>query len=86
MRSDWLSACRVRGREPPGQGLSTSTVNALWGFLNVIVGYLLVCRVGEFGLRDTGEVVALGAGAPLIGVALARQFGRFHGGNAPERS
>jgi hypothetical protein len=71
---------------PPGQGLSTSTVNVLWGFFNIIVGYLLVCRVGEFGLRDTGDVVALGAGALLISVFLARQFGRVHGGNSPERS
>ena len=71
---------------PPGQGLSSATVNVLWGFFNIAVGYLLVCRVGEFGLRDTGDVVALGAGALLISLALARQFGRFHGGNAPERS
>jgi hypothetical protein len=72
--------------KPPGQGLSTSTVNVLWGFFNIIVGYLLVCRVGEFGLRDANDVVALGAGAFLISLFLARQFGQFHGGNAPERS
>jgi hypothetical protein len=72
--------------KPPGQGLSTSTTNVLWGFLNIAVGYLLVRRVGEFALRDTGDVVALGAGALLISLFLARQFGRFHGGNAPERS
>jgi hypothetical protein len=72
--------------KPPGQGLSTSTVNVLWGFLNVIAGYLLVCRVGEFGLRHTGDVMALGAGALLISLASARLFGRLHGGNSPERS
>lgn len=72
--------------KPPGQGLSTSTVNVLWGFINVVVGYLLVCRVGEFGLRETSDVAALGLGALLMSVFLARRFGRFHGGNAPERS
>jgi len=28
---------------PPGEGLSSSTVNVLWGFLNLVVGYVLVC-------------------------------------------
>jgi hypothetical protein len=72
--------------KPPGQGLSTSTVNILWGFFNVLVGYLLVCRVGEFDLRNASDVAALGLGGVLIGLMLARRFGRFHGGNDPERS
>src|SRR5437868_3623972 len=37
--------------KPPGEGLSSSTVNIVWGFFNLAVGYLLVCRVGDFGLR-----------------------------------
>jgi len=71
--------------QPPGQGLSSSTVNVLWGFFNIVVGYLLVCRVGDFGMRDTGDVAAFGAGAFLIALFSARHFGRFNGGNAPER-
>ena len=71
--------------KPPGQGLSSSTVNVLWGFLNIVVGYVLVCRIGDFGLRDTGDAVAVGLGFLLTALLLARQFGRFHGGNAPER-
>jgi hypothetical protein len=71
---------------PPGQGLSSSTVNVLWGFLNIAVFYVLVCRVGDFDLRSTTDVVALGLGMLVIGLLTARQFGRFHGGNAPERS
>ena len=27
--------------KPPGKGLSSSTVNVLWGFFNAVVGYLL---------------------------------------------
>jgi hypothetical protein len=69
--------------KPPGQGLSSSTVNVLWGFLNLIVGYVLVCRVGDFGLRITSDVTALGLGILLMGLFLARHFGRFHGGNSP---
>jgi hypothetical protein len=71
--------------KPPGEGLSSSIVNVLWGFFNIVVGYLLVCRVGDFGLRNTADVSALGAGAFVIALLSARQFGRFNGGNAPER-
>lgn len=71
--------------KPPGQGLSSSTVNVLWGFFNIVVGYVLVCRVGDFDLRNTGDVLACGAGALLIALFCARHFGRFHGGNQPEQ-
>ena len=69
--------------KPPGQGLSSSTFNVLWGFANLVVAYLLIFRVGDFDLRATNDAVALGLGMLLLGVALARTFGRFHGGNAP---
>ena len=72
--------------KPRGEGLSTSTVNVLWGFVNLVVGYLLVCRVGEFGLKETTDVAALGLGALLMSVFLARRFGQFHGGNSPKHS
>jgi hypothetical protein len=72
--------------KPPGQGLSSAAVNVLWGFSNIVVGYVLVCRVGDFELRDTGDVAAMGAGVFLISLLSARQFERFNGGNAPERS
>ncbi|WP_131113707.1 hypothetical protein [Lichenihabitans psoromatis] len=71
--------------EPPGQGLSSSTVNVLWGAFNLVVSYLLVCRVGSFNLRDTGDVAALGLGALVISLFAARHFGRFNGGNTPDR-
>jgi hypothetical protein len=70
--------------KPPGQGLSSSTVNVLWGFFNIVTGYLLVCRVGDFGLRNTADIAAFGAVAFLIAVFSARHFGRHNGGNASE--
>jgi hypothetical protein len=70
--------------KPPGQGLSSSTVNVLWGFFNLAIGYVLTCRVGDFDLRSTDQVVAAGLGILLMGVLLARQFGKFHGGNSPD--
>jgi hypothetical protein len=69
--------------KPPGQGLSSSTVNALWGCFNLAVGYVLICRVGDFDLRATEDVVAAGLGVVLMSTIMARRFGRFHGGNAP---
>ena len=71
---------------PPGQGLSSSTVNVVWGFFNLMVGFLLVCCVGTFDLRDTADAVALGLGAFLLSLLSAYQFGRFNGGNTPEGS
>ncbi len=72
--------------KPPGEGLSSPTVNVLWGFLNGAIGYTLVWRVGDFDLKDNADVAAFGAGALLIALFSARQFGRFNGGNHPERS
>ena len=69
--------------KPPGKGLSSSTVNVLWGFFNLVVAYVLLCRIGDFNLRSTQDVVALGLGVLLMGVMGARSFGRFHGGNSP---
>ena len=65
---------------PPGEGLSSSTVNVLWGLLNLTIGYLLVCRVGSFDLRKTRHALVLGSGIVIMSVMLARAFGRFHGG------
>ena len=65
---------------PPGEGLSSSTVNVAWGLFNLVVGYVLVCRVGTFELRKTRHVLVLGAGIFLMSFMAARGFGRFHGG------
>jgi len=65
---------------PPGVGLSSSVVNVLWGLFNLLIGYLLVCRVGSFDLRKTLHVLVLGAGILLMSLNLAHYFGRLHGG------
>lgn len=66
--------------KPPGKGLSSSTVNVLWGFFNLAVAYLLIVRVGSFSLFDLWDVLALGAGILSMSLILARSFGRLHGG------
>ena len=69
--------------KPPGEGLSSSIVNVLWGAFNIAVGYLLVCQVGDFNPRSPMHVVVVGLGALVMALMLARTFGRFHGGNSP---
>jgi hypothetical protein len=72
--------------KPPGQGLSSSTVNVFWAVLNLVIGYLLVFRVGDFDLKNTGDALAFGLGLLALGLVCARLFGRFHGGSTPEDS
>lgn len=72
--------------KPPGEGLSSSTVNVWWGFCNMVVAYMLLCRVGRFDLHSTIHVAVLGLGILLMGLMHANHFGRFHGGNSPEAS
>jgi len=69
--------------KPPGQGLSSSTVNVVWGFFNAAIAYLLIAHVGVFDPRTTSNVLALGLGALFITLFSARHFGQFHGGNTP---
>src|SRR6267378_1029180 len=72
--------------KPSGEGLSSATVNVLWGFLNLVAGYVLVCRVGDFDLHSTVDVAVLGLGALLLALMMARHFGRFHGGRSEEHT
>ena len=72
--------------KPPGKGLSSSTVNVLWGFTNFVIAYLLIARVGDFNIHVADNVIAAGIGVLLLGVFSARSFGQFHGGNSPAGS
>ncbi|MDR3527428.1 MAG: hypothetical protein P4L57_09120 [Rhizomicrobium sp.] len=75
--------------KPHGEGLSSSTVNVLWGFANFVMAYLLIARVGTFDVHAADHISAAGLGILLIllmGLVSARLFGRFHGGNAPTGS
>ena len=75
--------------KPPGEGLSSSTVNVLWGSFNLAVGYLLVCRVGSFDLRKTqrarprrGHIDHVGHARPWIRSVSRRTLSRAIRGGA----
>lgn len=66
--------------KPPGKGLSSSTVNVLWGFFNLALAYFLIIRVGSFSIHNIAQITVAGLGALAISLQLAWAFGRFHGG------
>ena len=70
---------------PPGKGLSSSTVNVLWGFFNIVMGYVLTCRIGDFALKVTVDVMVFGLGVLAMGLMLAHLFGPLHGGQRRAR-
>ena len=66
---------------PPGKGLSSPTVNVLWGIFNLAASYVLVCRVGSFSLHNTWQVLVFGAGFLLMSLFSSCIFGRHNGGH-----
>ena len=62
---------------PPGRGLSSPTVNVLWGMFNLVVAYGLAARIGRFDLRQTRHVAVLGLGVLVIALATGTAFRRI---------
>lgn len=56
-------------------------INVAWSFVNFVLAYVLIVRIGSFDVRDAQSMAALGLGALLVSLGLAKRFGRFHGGN-----
>src|SRR5579864_4604621 len=59
---------------PPGKGLSSPTVNVLWGAFNFAIAYLLILRVGSFDVRNTLDILLVGTGGLLMGINLSNWF------------
>ena len=67
--------------KPPGRGLSSPTVNVLWGCGNLMVGYVLLAWVGKFDIQSGPDAAALGVGVLVTSLLLARMFGAVNGGD-----
>ncbi len=63
---------------PPGQGPSSPTINVLWGTFNLVIGYLLVAKVGAFSFRNTRHAMLFGLGWIAMAVMLSRAFGAIY--------
>lgn len=65
---------------PPGVGESPALVNVLWGFANLVVGYILLAGVGPFAFGLSLDALTVGVGALLMAWRLASHFGRLNSG------
>ncbi len=61
---------------PPGKGLSSATVNVVWGLVNIAIGYWLF-RVGRVASSELTGVVFFG-GVVAISVMMSVNFAKKH--------
>ncbi|MGH7075189.1 MAG: hypothetical protein ACREFD_13430 [Stellaceae bacterium] len=61
---------------PPGVGESSPLVNLLWGFANLAAGFILLRFFDPAGANAWTGWIAIGAGVLLMGILLARHFGK----------
>ena len=62
---------------PPGKGLSSPTVNVLWGLFNLIIGYVLF-RAGKISNSKIWSVIIFFIGILLMGIMLSYSFVDIH--------
>ena len=62
---------------PPGKGLSSPTVNVLWGLANLVVGYLLF-RAGKISPDKKWNLLIFFAGILVVSVMLSFAFANVH--------
>ena len=58
---------------PPGKGLSSPTVNVLWGLANLVIGYILF-RVGKVSSANRWSLLAFLVGAAYMSISLSIVF------------
>ena len=58
---------------PPGEGLSSAMVNVVWGFFNLVVGYVLF-RAGKVSSGGDPGLIVFFAGIAAISIAMSVRF------------
>jgi len=66
--------------KPRGRGVSPSSINVVWGFLNLFIAWLLLIRVGDFSIHNWTHVSMALVGALVMAMNLAHHFGQYNGG------
>jgi hypothetical protein len=64
---------------PPGQGLSSPTMNVAWASFNLVVGYTLF-RVGKVSRGHDSGLFVLFSGIAAISTVLSVQFAKKQAG------
>lgn len=59
--------------DPPGKGLSSPLINVLWGFLNLIIGYILF-RAGKIKRENIWAIIIFFIGVLAMGIQLSIAF------------
>ncbi|MGA3286887.1 MAG: hypothetical protein ABSD46_05655 [Bacteroidota bacterium] len=62
---------------PPGKGLSSPTVNVLWGLFNLIAGYVLF-KAGKISNSNKWNVLLFFTGILVMSVMLSYGFADIH--------
>jgi hypothetical protein len=63
---------------PSGEGLSSPTINVVWGLLNLVIGYILM-RFGRVTQQNRWAILVFFAGITSMGILLSIQFaGKIH--------
>jgi hypothetical protein len=68
--------------KPPFRGLSSPSVNVLWGLFNLALAYTLLVVVGGFELQRVASVAVSAAGFGLGALGITRSLGRMQRGSA----
>jgi hypothetical protein len=63
--------------KPPGKGLSSPTVNVLWGLLNLAVGYFLF-HIGKISSENISALIVFFAGITVLSIMLSVNFAKKH--------
>src|SRR5579859_2486425 len=59
--------------KPPGRGLSSPTVNVIWAWMNLVIGYVLL-RAGKVSPENYATLIVLLAGIVFISTVLSFRF------------
>ena len=59
--------------DPPGVGLSSSTLNVLWGLFNMLIGYTLL-RVSKLTTQNKIGLIVFFTGIACVGIILSISF------------